>query len=520
LESPYPLAVAAGEGFVWVLNGNTATVTKIDPEQRTVAATIPIGIEHGPARIAVGDGAVWVANGDGTLARIDARTDAVETISVGHTLKDVVVVGGRVWVTAGSGLTSGTGTAAPPTGGNVRALATSFCAPVSYGGGGQPQFLIASDLPLQGGSPVAQLGQAIELVLRRHGFRAGPYAVGYQSCDDSTAPLYAGSKAKCAANAHSYAENKSVIGVIGSFLSWCSQIELPVLNRAPNGPLAMISPSNTYVGLTRAGPGTLAHEPGRYYPTGTRSYVRVIARDSVQGAADALLARQLGARTAFVLSSTFNTSYARGLAAEFEATAKQLGLRIVGTKPWDHRLQSYKKLAAEVRQARPDTVFLAGGARDNGIELLKDLHAALGRGTRTLAPEGFADFDAVIQQAGAAAEGLTVSVPGLPTEQLPRAGKQFVAEFSKAVGQTPGPYAIYAAQAAEVLLDAIARSDGSRPSITAQLFKTKVTNGILGSFSFDAKGDTTSGAVTIYRIVHGAPKLLKVITPPSQSHAR
>jgi len=71
-----------------------------------------------------------------------------------------------------------------------------------------------------------------------------------------------------------------------------------------------------------------------------------------------------------------------------------------------------------------------------------------------------------------------------------------------------------------VLLDAIARSDGSRPSITAQLFKTKVTNGILGSFSFDAKGDTTSGAVTIYRIVHGAPKLLKVITPPSQSHAR
>jgi ABC-type branched-subunit amino acid transport system substrate-binding protein len=74
-------------------------------------------------------------------------------------------------------------------------------------------------------------------------------------------------------------------------------------------------------------------------------------------------------------------------------------------------------------------------------------------------------------------------------------------------------YSVAAAQAAEVLLNAIARSDGTRASVTRQLFKTKVSNGILGSFSIDRNGDTTAGAVTIYRIVGGSPRLIGVITP-------
>jgi branched-chain amino acid transport system substrate-binding protein len=68
---------------------------------------------------------------------------------------------------------------------------------------------------------------------------------------------------------------------------------IPVLNRASNGPIAQVSPANTYVGLTHAGPGTAAGEPGKYYPTGHRNYARVVAADDFQGAADATLAKQL-----------------------------------------------------------------------------------------------------------------------------------------------------------------------------------------------------------------------------------
>jgi ABC-type branched-subunit amino acid transport system substrate-binding protein len=64
-----------------------------------------------------------------------------------------------------------------------------------------------------------------------------------------------------------------------------------------------------------------------------------------------------------------------------------------------------------------------------------------------------------------------------------------------------------------VLLDAIARSDGTRASVIAEVFNERVSNGILGSFSFDRNGDTTAGAVTIYRIVRGSPTVFEVITP-------
>ena len=78
------------------------------------------------------------------------------------------------------------------------------------------------------------------------------------------------------------------------------------------------------------------------------------------------------------------------------------------------------------------------------------------------------------------------------------------------------PYSITTAQAAEVLLDAIAASDGTRASVSEQLLKVRVKDGILGSFEFDANGDTTSGAVTMYRIEKGKPRVHAVITPPAE----
>jgi hypothetical protein len=88
--------------------------------------------------------------------------------------------------------------------------------------------VIASDLRLQGdGTTGAQLSQAIQYVLKERGFRAGDYAIGYQSCDVSVADNSFDSPAKCAANARAYAKSESLVGVIGSFTSGCSQIELP-----------------------------------------------------------------------------------------------------------------------------------------------------------------------------------------------------------------------------------------------------------------------------------------------------
>ena len=39
------------------------------------------------------------------------------------------------------------------------------------------------------------------------------------------------------------------------------------------------------------------------------------------------------------------------------------------------------------------------------------------------------------------------------------------------------------------MLEAIKRSNGTRASVTSQLFKTKVVKGIMGTFHFDKNGD-------------------------------
>jgi YVTN family beta-propeller protein len=99
LDSAFPRALAVGGGFVWVLNGNTGAVTKIDPRARGVVSTIKIGVDRVPVQLAADAAALWVANEDGTLARVDAVTEAVDFYDVGRTLRDVAVGDGAVWVT-------------------------------------------------------------------------------------------------------------------------------------------------------------------------------------------------------------------------------------------------------------------------------------------------------------------------------------------------------------------------------------------------------------------------------------
>jgi branched-chain amino acid transport system substrate-binding protein len=510
-ESPYPLQVRVGEGYVWVLNGNTATVTKIDPGQRVVSANVAIGIGRGPARLAVGEGAAWVASADGTLARIDAATNDVAIFPVGHNLRDVAVGAGAVWVAGGSGLSSTAKPSDVVSDARVRPLPPSTCSPIYYEGPGSPDYLIASDLPLQGyGTATPQQSQAIQFILRKHRFQAGSHAIGYQSCDDSTISEGYDASARCAANARSYAANPSVIGVIGPFNSGCAIQEIPTLNRALGGPLAMISYSNTLLGLTQGGRGTVAGEPDVYYPTGTRNYARIIATDDLQAAADAVLARRLGARRIFVVNEQYD--YGRVLSENFEAAAAKLGLKIVGGAIFFYGGSSYTDVVASMTRADPDAVFLAAPIGADSAELLAEIRSAL-PSVKIMATDGFAVFEQLRKLAGAAAEGMTVSLAGVPTTALRGPGKSFATEFGEQVGQDPDEWSVAAAQATEMLLEAIARSDGTRASVTAELGKSKVSNGILGSFKIDANGDTTAGAITIYRIVHGAPQVVTVITP-------
>jgi branched-chain amino acid transport system substrate-binding protein len=288
--------------------------------------------------------------------------------------------------------------------------------------------------------------------------------------------------------------------------------QLSVLARAPGGPLALIGSASTYVGLTHAGPGSAQGEPAKYRPGGRRTYARVVVADDLQGAADATVAKRLGVKRLYVLND--HDLYGYGIAASVRHAAAKLGLRVVGFEGWDPHANTYRALAQRVARARPDGVFLGGSVDiSNGPAVVKDLRAALGRRVRILLPDGFSPLAAFAHLAGPAAEGIEMSLPAPAPELLGGEGRRFVADFQKALGRPVEFYSASAAQATEILLDAIAQSDGTRASVTHQVFQTKVHNGILGSFSFDRNGDTTAGSVTIYRVVGGKAKLVGLITP-------
>jgi len=130
-------------------------------------------------------------------------------------------------------------------------------------------------------------------------------------------------------------------------------------------------------------------------------------------------------------------------------------------------------------------------------------------------PDGFTPVSATVQQAGSAAEGATVSVAGLPNSALKGAGRAFVKAFTKADHKAPDPYSVYAAQAAEIVVQAIKQSNGTRSDITKQLFRVKLAGSILGNVSFNSNGDVTANPVTIYKVKGGKSVTLRVIVPPT-----
>jgi branched-chain amino acid transport system substrate-binding protein len=341
------------------------------------------------------------------------------------------------------------------------------------------------------------------LALERRGYRAGQYRVGLQVCNDAAGDNVAYDPVTCVANARAYVANPSVIGVVGPFSSNCAKLEIPTLNRAPGGSVAIVSPSNTYVGLTRDAADATKGEPSIYYPTGRRNYARVVPTDDVEAAADAMVARRLGVKRVYMLVPV---GFPAPILQDFTRAANSLGIEIAGRRFWGDG-QDLERLAAVVARSKADGVFLVGSS----LGLLQTVRARLGRD----APVISSGFDpATAELAGLAAEGMTISYPGPAVGLLRGEGARFVASFSEKFGAKPDRFAVNAAQAMDVLLDAIARSDGTRTSVTRKLFATRVSNGILGSFWITPTGDTTLNAVAVYRVSGGEVTTYSTVIVP------
>jgi ABC-type branched-subunit amino acid transport system substrate-binding protein/streptogramin lyase len=451
---------AVGAGSVWVSSADEGVLARIDPSSGAIRRRIPI--PRDVDWVYFGDGRVWgVDSLDGTMVTVDPATERAASIPIIDSPLSFVATGGKVWVVAHG-----------PT-----------CTSVVHAPGvTTPQFIVASEFPLVGdlrkfGKP---LSDATLSVLRARKFMAGRYSLGYQQCDYG-APNGDFSTAYCAANARAHALETRLIGVVGTYNSRCSEVEIPILAAARGGPIPMVSPANTNPGLTMMG---------------RTNFARVLGTDAQYEAAVMWVVHNLGRHRVFLIGHPDET---RWVGDTTDLPRARLGIQIVGAAPWATSEADAGALARQVRASHADAVVLAPPL-DAGAFSLRALRRMFADRLPLVAADTLG-APLLRKSAKSLADGVYVVTDAPPYSQLTPAGQAWARGFSATEpGGAVSQYAPYAAQATTMLLEAIAKSDGTRASVIRQLHAPNASGTLIPDFALDRGGDVTPARFWALRI--------------------
>ncbi len=372
---------------------------------------------------------------------------------------------------------------------------------------------VYSSLPLQGAArpQTTDLVNGIKLALKQAGNKAGPFTIKYESKDDSSAQAGQWTAEQVSANARSAAQDDSVVAVIGEFNSGASAISIPILSEAK---VPQISPANTAVGLTSDAPGADKGEPTKYYPSGYRNYVRIVPKDTIQGAALATIMKKDGCEK--VAMANDKEVYGAGLARNIEIAAKAQSLNLAFNQGIDPKAANYRSVASRAKSQGADCFVYAGITSNNGVQIYKDFEAALPN-AKLYGPDGVAEAAFFDPKEGGVpakvAQKVKLTVATLSPDSYGEVGNKFFADYEKEYGEkNPNPYSIYGYEAMSLALDAIERSGtGTREDIVKALFATKDRESPLGTYSIDENGDTTLTDYGVYEIKDGEQVFLETV---------
>lgn len=304
------------------------------------------------------------------------------------------------------------------------------------------------------------------------------------------------------ANARRAANDPDAMVYIGTYNSGAAKISIPVLNRVS---MAMISPGNTYPGLTKPGTGT-AGEPYIYFPLGVRNYFRVVPADDLQGAAAAAYAKQIGAKSVFVLDDT--ELYGKGIAAIFARESTNLGLTGAGgPESIDTHASSYAQLATRIIQSKADLVYFGGITANQPAKVLADLRSA-GYNGAFMGADGIADDDFIksVTDNISNKSNIYSTLVGLPGAQLTGAGATWFAKYkSQYPNDKSEDFASFGYEAGKVAISAIQRANKKDREAIRQAVAATGTNviqgdHILGDWKFDANGDTSLVTISVQNL--------------------
>ena len=375
------------------------------------------------------------------------------------------------------------------------------CLALPHGALAQGTLTVYSSLPLSGASrPQAQaIVNGARLALEEAGGTAGGRPVRYVSLDDATRRSGAWAPERVAANARRAAQDGSTVAYLGEFNSGASAISMPILNEAG---IAQISPSNTAIGLTRSGPGTIPGEPDKYYPTGARHYFRLAPNDRVQAGALAAAMRDRGCRRVALVDDA--EVYGRAITDVARRAARRIGLRVVASAVIDRKARSYRGLARRLRGRRAHCVAYGGITANGAVRLFRALAAAMPR-AKLFGSDGVAESGFTGRLPARVGRRVLVTVSTLAPSAYPAQGQDVLARYAQRYGDpSPDPYALYGYEAMRLALDAVSATGPDRGAVVGALRAMPGRAGALGTYRFDRFGDTTERTFGLYGIRRGA----------------
>ena len=374
-------------------------------------------------------------------------------------------------------------------------------------GGGGETVNVYSSLPLQGASrpQTTAMVEGIRLALQQNKGKAGDLTVKYTSLDDSTAQAGTWTPEATSANARRVAQDDAAVAYIGEFNSGASAISIPLLNEVP---IAQISPANTAVGLTSDEPGADEGEPDKYYPTGERHYLRIVPKDTVQGAALATLMSEDGCGNVYILND--KEVYGAGLSRNIESAAQEAGLEVLANEGIDPKAPNFRSQAATMSSEGAECFVFSGITANGAVQLYKDVAAAL-PDAQLYGPDGVAESGFSDPAEGGipadVASRVKVTVATLSPEEYPPEGQKFFDDFEAEYGEAnPDPYAVYGYEAMRLVLDTceqLAADCTDKQAMIDALFQTKGRESVLGTYDIDENGDTTLTDYGVYTIEGG-----------------
>jgi branched-chain amino acid transport system substrate-binding protein len=382
------------------------------------------------------------------------------------------------------------------------------------GGEGRTSLTIYSSLPLQGDSrpQSTDVVNGEKLALEEAGGKVGKFTIKYVSLDDATAAAGKWDPGQTSADARKAAQDASTIAYLGEFNSGASAISIPILNEAN---VLQVSPSNTYVGLTRS-EGADKGEPDKYYPAGKRTFGRVVPADHIQAAAQVTYQKDQGCKKTYILND--KEVYGKGIAVQVANIAKAQGLAIAGNDGIDTKAANFRSLATKIKSSGADCMFFGGITQNKGVQVFKDVSAA-NPTLKLFGPDGVAESAFATKLGSSVEKNTYITNPTLDPKLYPPAAQDFFAKFKQKFGNDPQPYAIYGYEAMKVALLAIQNAGdkgNDKQAVIDAFFKIKDRDSVLGKYSIDENGDTTLSDYGADRVEKGKLVFDKVIKAQTQ----